>query len=76
VSFLRAEMKRLVDFLNGLTTPQAVPVLADGGLPLHGAIRTIDTMPSNPIKIAITVNVYGLRSANRTIHIPLQASRV
>jgi glycine cleavage system H protein len=42
VGFLRAEMKRLVDFLNGLAMPQAVPVLADGGLPLHGAIRTID----------------------------------
>ena len=43
VAFLRAEMKRLVDFLNGLTAPQAVPVLADGGLPLHGAVSTIDT---------------------------------
>ena len=42
VGFLRAEMKRLVDFLNGLSTPQAVPVLADGGVPLHGAIRNID----------------------------------
>jgi len=42
VGFLRAEMKRLVDFLSGLQTPQAVPVLADGGLPLHGALRAID----------------------------------
>jgi len=42
IGFLRAEMKRLVDFLSGLQMPQTVPVLADGGLPLHGAVRAID----------------------------------
>jgi len=42
VAFLRAEMRRLVDFLNGMTIPQGAPVLADGGLPLHGAIRSLD----------------------------------
>jgi glycine cleavage system H lipoate-binding protein len=42
VAFLRTEMRRLVDFLNGMTIPQGAPVLADGGLPLHGAIRSLD----------------------------------
>jgi glycine cleavage system H protein len=42
VGFLRAEMKRLVDYLGGIATPQAVPVLADGGLPLRGAVRSLD----------------------------------
>ncbi len=42
VGFLRAEMKRLVDFLNGLAAPQAATVLADGGLPMHGAVGSLD----------------------------------
>jgi glycine cleavage system H lipoate-binding protein len=42
VGFLRAEMRRFVDFLNGLSMPQAAAVLADGGLPLHGAVRALD----------------------------------
>jgi glycine cleavage system H protein len=42
VGFLRAEMRRLVDFLNGLNMPQTAPVLADGGLPMRGALRSLD----------------------------------
>jgi glycine cleavage system H protein len=41
--FLRSEIKRLVDFLHGMTAmPNAAPVLADGGLPMHGAVRSLD----------------------------------
>jgi hypothetical protein len=39
-------------------------------------IRTMVTMPSKPTRIASTVNVYGRRSANRTIHILSQISQV
>lgn len=42
VGFLRAEMRRLVDFLNGVTPSAGAPVLADGGLPMNGAIRSLD----------------------------------
>jgi glycine cleavage system H protein len=42
VGYLRSEVRRLVDFLGGLQAPQAAPVLADGGLPLHGSVRSLD----------------------------------
>jgi glycine cleavage system H protein len=42
VGFLRSEMRRLVDFLSGVPVPQAAPVLADGGLPMNGALRSLD----------------------------------
>jgi glycine cleavage system H lipoate-binding protein len=42
VGFLRSEMRRLVDFLNGVALPQSAAVLADGGVPVHGVIRSLD----------------------------------
>ena len=43
VGFLRSEMRRLVDFLNGVALPQSATALADGGVPVHGVIRSLDS---------------------------------
>ncbi|MGC8915405.1 MAG: glycine cleavage system protein H [Thermoanaerobaculum sp.] len=41
-AFLRREMERLHEFLAGLSLARPAPALADGGLPLKGAVRMLD----------------------------------
>jgi len=42
VAHLKAEFQRLIDFLTTSTSAAGAPVLADGGLPLRGAVKELD----------------------------------
>jgi len=42
VGFLRQELRQLVEFLTMTYAAQPIPVLADGGLPVRGALQLVD----------------------------------